>query len=82
VVKDRVQTIGFINEICGEAGLAWSGRIRYLYQTLRVPEPSAQHTTGAAQDMRAFAQQLEKYGYSLGAAEAAPGKMVEVFERA
>jgi hypothetical protein len=79
VWQDRVQMIGLINEICGETGLAWSGRLRYLHQILRVTDPSAQHPTSDAQEIRAFAQQLgEKYGYDPKAAEAAPRKMVEV----
>jgi len=70
--------IGFINEICGETGLAWSGRLRYLHQQLRATVPGAHHPKSDAQD-RAFAQQLgEKYGYDPKAAEAAPRKMVEV----
>jgi glutathione S-transferase len=76
VQQDRVQMIGLINEICGETGLAWSGRLRYLHQTLR---GSAQNLTSDAQEIRAFAQQLgEKYGYDPKAAEAAPHKMVQV----
>ena len=34
-VADRVLMFGLINEICGETGLAWSGRLRYLHQQLR-----------------------------------------------
>jgi hypothetical protein len=30
-VEDRVQMIGLINEISGETGLAWFGRLRYLH---------------------------------------------------
>src|SRR5262245_58906971 len=78
-VEDRVQMIGLINEICGETGLAWSGRLRYLHQVLRVKDPGARPTTSDAQQMRALAQQLgEKYGYTPEAAEAAPGKLLEV----
>jgi glutathione S-transferase len=70
--------IGLINEICGETGLAWSGRLRFLHQQLRAPAPAAQDTSSNAQ-ARAFAQQLgEKYGYDPKAAEGATGKMVEV----
>ncbi|HEV3109814.1 MAG TPA: hypothetical protein VGY99_04900 [Candidatus Binataceae bacterium] len=79
VRQDRVQMIGLINEICGETGLAWSGRLRYLHQVLRVRDSSAQNVTTDAQEARAFAQQLgEKYGYDPKAAEAAPRKIVEI----
>jgi hypothetical protein len=43
VVEDRVQMIGLINEICGETGLAWSGRLRYLHHQLRATEPRGHH---------------------------------------
>jgi glutathione S-transferase len=78
-VEDRVQMIGLINEICGETGLAWSGRLRFLHQQLRATEPSGQPITNAAQQIRALAKQLgEKYGYSPETAAAATGKVVEV----
>jgi glutathione S-transferase len=78
-VENRIQMIGLINEICGETGLAWSGRLRFLHQQLRATEPTDQPLTYDAQQIRAFAQELgEKYGYSPEAAAAAPGKMVEV----
>jgi len=74
-VEDRVQMIGLINEICGETGLAWSGRLRFLHQQLRGPVPAASE----AGEARAFAQQLgDKYGYTPEAAKGATDKIVEV----
>ena len=78
-IDDRVLMFGLINEICGETGLAWSGRLRYLHQQLRATEPKAHHRAGGADEVRAYAQQLgEKYGYDPKAAEGATDKMVEV----
>jgi glutathione S-transferase len=79
-MEDRVRMFGLINEICGETGLAWSGRVRYLHQQLRATAP-AHHRSSDADEIRAIAQQLgEKYGYSVKAAESATGKMVEVLQ--
>jgi glutathione S-transferase len=76
-IEDRVAMFGLINEICGETGLAWSGRLRYLHQQLRVREPRSSN----AGEIRAIAQQLaEKYGYSTMAAAGASRKIVEVLQ--
>jgi glutathione S-transferase len=78
-IEDRVAMIGLINEICGETGLAWSGRLRYLHHQLRATELRPHHRSGEAQEIRAYAQQLgEKYGYTTAAAEGASRKMVDV----
>ncbi len=78
-IDDRVRMFGLINEICGETGLAWSGRLRYLHAQLRATEPQAHHRAGGADEIRAYAQQLgEKYGYDPKAAEGATAKMAEI----
>ena len=79
-LEDRVAMFGLINEICGETGLAWSGRLRYLHQQLRATAPS-HHRSSDADDIRAIARQLgDKYGYSPKTAEGATRKIVEVLQ--
>jgi len=78
-IDDRIRMFGYINEICGETGLAWSGRVRYLHQTLRATQPQAHHRLSDADEIRANAMQLgAKYGYTPKAAEGATAKIVEI----
>ena len=78
-IEDRIAMFGCINEICGETGLAWSGRLIYLHGRLTATEPAGHHRLKEADDIRAYAQQLaDKYGYDPQAAQAAPGKIREI----
>src|SRR5262245_2383787 len=70
-IEDRVSMFGYINEIAGQNGFAWSKRLTMIHGT--VTNPKTDDAT------RAFWLKFgTKYGYSAEAAEAAPTRMVEV----
>lgn len=70
-IEERTLMFGYINEICGENGFAWSKRLTMIHGT--VTNPKTDDAT------RAFWLQFgTKYGYSAQAAEAAPARMAEV----
>jgi len=70
-LEDRALMFGYINEIAGENGFAWSKRLTMIHGT--VTNPKVDEPT------RAFWLKFGmKYGYSAQAAEAAPARMVEI----
>ena len=70
-IEDRVLMFGYINEIAGENGFAWSKRLTMIHNTVTNPQID--------EPTRAFWLKFgTKYGYSAQAAEAAPTRMVEV----
>src|SRR5437762_850896 len=70
-IEDRVLMFGYINEICGENGFAWSKRLTMIHDT--VTNPQTDEAT------RSFWLRFgTKYGYSAPAAEAAPARMAEI----
>lgn len=66
-IEDRVLMFGYINEICGENGFAWSKRLTTIHGPATNPQTNER--------TRAF---WLKYGYSTQAAEAAPARMAEI----
>jgi hypothetical protein len=70
-IEDRVLMFGYINEICGENGFAWSKRLTMIHGTVTNPQID--------EPTRAFWLKFgAKYGYSAQAAEAAPARMAEI----
>jgi glutathione S-transferase len=69
---DRALMFGLGHEICGEHGLGWSRRLMMLHGVLTVP---ALADSPAGDAVRRLAG---RYGYSSGAAEAAPARAAEV----
>ncbi|MBI3249936.1 MAG: hypothetical protein HYZ50_25865 [Deltaproteobacteria bacterium] len=70
-IEDRTLMFGYINEIAGESGFAWSKRLTMIRGTVTNPQID--------EPTRAFWLKFgTKYGYSAAAAEAAPARMVEV----
>jgi len=68
---ERVLMFGLSNELCGESGLGWSRRLMLIHASVSDPDT----TEEARKGMLAFGS---KYGYSPGAAAAAPAKVAEV----
>ncbi len=70
-MEERTLMFGYINEIAGENGFAWSKRLTMIHGTVTNPQVD--------EPTRAFWLKFgTKYGYSAAAAEAAPARMVEV----
>jgi glutathione S-transferase len=70
-IDDRSLMFGYINEIAGQNGFAWSKRLTMIHGTVTNPKTD--------EPTRAFWLKFgTKYGYSAEAAEAAPARMVEV----
>ncbi len=70
-IEDRVLMFGYINEICGENGFAWSKRLTMIHGTVTNPQTD--------EGTRSFWLKFgTKYGYSAQAAEAAPARMAEI----
>lgn len=70
-IEDRSLMFGYINEITGENGFAWSKRLTMIHGTVTNPQVN--------EPTRAFWLKFgTKYGYNAEAAEAAPARMVEV----
>jgi len=70
-IDDRLLMFGLSNELCGENGFGWSRRLMLIHAA--VNDPNA--TEEARKGMLAFGS---KYGYSPGAAAAAPARVAEV----
>jgi glutathione S-transferase len=80
-IQDRILMMGLINEIGGETGLAWCGRLRFLHAQLRAAAAARPAAGSAADQARVQAQQLgAKYGYTAQSAEGATAKMVQVLQ--
>jgi hypothetical protein len=71
IVEDRVLMFGLSDELCGENGFGWSRRLMLIHGA--ATDPGA--TDEARKGMLAFGS---KYGYSPGAAAAAPAKVAQV----
>lgn len=72
-IEDRALMFGYCNELCGEQGFGWSKRLTMIANILAAP--------GTDEPTRAFWQQFgRKYGYSVAAAEAAPGRMASILK--
>ncbi len=70
-IDDRTLMFGYINEICGENGFAWSKRLTMMHSMLTNPQIDEQ--------TRAFwAGMGKKYGYSPEASQKASARMAEV----
>jgi hypothetical protein len=70
-IEERTLMFGYINEIAGQNGFAWSKRLTMIHSTVTNPQVD--------EPTRAFWLKFgTKYGYSAQAAEAAPARMVEV----
>ena len=70
-IADRVLTFGYINEICGENGFAWSKRLTMIHSMLSNAKLDEANR-------RFWVYMGNKYGYSPAAAEAAPARMAEI----
>lgn len=70
---DRVQMFGLANELCGENGFGWMGRLMLVDMGM---EPLDQ-TSAEYSFWRRFGQ---KYGLSAAAIEAAPIRMAEILQ--
>jgi hypothetical protein len=70
-IADRTLMFGLSNEICGENGFGWSRRLLMIHRTVTNPKTGE----GARSFWLGFGA---KYGYSAGAAEAAPARIVEI----
>ncbi len=71
IIEDRVLMFGLSNELCGETGFGWSRRLMLIHGAGTDPNASEE----ARRAMLAFGA---KYGYSPGAAAAAPAKAAQV----
>jgi hypothetical protein len=70
-LEERTLMFGYINEIAGQNGFAWSKRLTMIHGTVTNPQVD--------EPTRTFWLKFgTKYGYSVEAAEAAPTRMVEV----
>jgi glutathione S-transferase len=70
-IEDRTRMFGYINEIAGQNGFAWSKRLTMIHGTVTNPQVD--------EPTRNFWLKFgSKYGYSPEAAEAAPTRMIEI----
>ena len=70
-IEERTLMFGYINEICGENGFAWSKRLTMMHAMLTNPNIDAQ--------TRAFWDGMgKKYGYSPEATAKATARMAEI----
>ncbi|MGH7917682.1 MAG: hypothetical protein ACREQE_09450 [Candidatus Binataceae bacterium] len=70
-VDERVRMFGLCNEICGEHGLGWSGRLMIIHNGLtnaQLPEAAKQGVRGVG----------AKYGYDPVIAQAAPARCAAI----
>jgi glutathione S-transferase len=70
-IDDRMTMFGLLSEICAPGGFGWCRRLMLVHMGLNNPDLSP--------DDRAFFEAFgQKYGYSPAAAEAAPGRVVQI----
>jgi hypothetical protein len=70
-IADRVLMFGYINEICGENGFAWSKRLTMIHSMLSNPQVDEANR-------KRWTYMGNKYGYSPAVASAAPARMAEI----
>ena len=70
-MEDRMRMFGLLAEICNPNGFGWCRRLMLVHNGLNTP--------GLPAESRAFFEGFgAKYGYSPAAAEAAPGRVIEI----
>jgi len=70
-IEERTLMFGYANELCGENGLGWSKRLGMIHSTVTNP--------ATPDNVKGFWLKFgTKYGYSAGAAQAAPPRMIEI----
>jgi glutathione S-transferase len=70
-IDDRMTMFGLLSEICAPGGFGWCRRLMLVHMGLNNPDLPPEN--------RAFFEGFgQKYGYSPAAAEAAPGRVVEI----
>src|SRR5215472_10383910 len=70
-IEERTLMFGYANELCGENGLGWSKRLTMIHTTVTNP--------ATPDNVKGFWLKFgTKYGYSAGAAQTAPSRMIEI----
>ena len=70
-IEERMLMFGYANELCGENGLGWSKRLTMIHSTVTNP--------ATPDNVKGFWLKFgTKYGYSAGAAQTAPSRMIEI----
>jgi hypothetical protein len=70
-IEGRTLMFGYANELCGENGLGWSKRLTMIHSTVSNP--------ATPDNVKGFWLKFgTKYGYSAGAAQAAPERKIEI----
>ncbi|HKD67330.1 MAG TPA: hypothetical protein VKB84_10855 [Candidatus Binataceae bacterium] len=78
-LEDRILMFGYINEIAGENGLAWSQRLMALHKRFTGSERFEHHRFKDWESILEYSRYLgNKYGYNATAAQAAPQRTAEV----